>query len=141
MRFYTLLFVFLIDACVAAPTGVTEREVKAVAPLWHHTAKHYPKTADSTVDGEWVNYDYQLELYQSDSQIVAVIGDIQVINRDWKTGDVKMLYAAETGEGLYLMGNREPVQATFTINASGGLEVAVRNNAEVFAFHRKSKPF
>lgn len=98
------------------------------------TAKQYPKTQFNSVEGNWANDDYQLRFYQSDARIIAVIGDALVVNRDWKRGDVKFLFDLTTEKGLYLMGDRTPVEAKFSIDSAGKLTVNVLSNSDLFSF-------
>jgi hypothetical protein len=89
--------------------GVFLKNIKNVIPPWEQTIKDYEKTASNELEGVWFNNSYKLNLFQSYEQIVGFLYEDSPKNTNWKAGDLKLIFNASTGEGIYLMANRKPM--------------------------------
>jgi hypothetical protein len=119
--------------------GLYLRNVNKVTPLWERTVRDYPVTEQTTLGGEWSNDSYKILIYKSNQFIVATV---QSIDNDpsrsrWRKDDVKFVYDAATGVGIYMMGSKAPMPADFTVNKFGHLEVSISPSKTTFSFERR----
>jgi len=56
--------------------------------------------------------------------------------QDWNAGQLKFIYGVESGVGVYLMGNKTPMPAQFSLNKFGHLEVKLIPAKKTFSFAR-----
>jgi len=116
--------------------GLFLRNVNNVAPLWERTEAQYKKTEPSDLEGIWFNENYRLSLYRSGQQMVAFIASTPKEREGWVQGQLKFIYGVESGVGVYLMGNKTPMPARFSLNKFGHLEVKLITSQETFSFAR-----
>lgn len=116
--------------------GMFLRNVNGIVPLWGRTDSQYKKTTASEIEGVWFNDKYTLSLYRSGEQYVAFIRESNQPAEIWRKGDLKFIFGTETNVGIYLMGDKTPMPAQFTLNKFGHLEVLLTINKERFSFAR-----
>lgn len=116
--------------------GLFLKNVKNIVPLWERTEAQYQKTAKSDLEGIWFNETYKLNLYRSDDQMVAFVVNRSKKRDKWTDGQLKFVYGADSGMGVYLMGDKTPMPARFALNKFGHLEVTIIASKETFSFAR-----
>jgi hypothetical protein len=116
--------------------GLFLRNVNNVVPLWERTDAQYKKTEPSEFEGIWFNENYRLNVYRSGQQLVGFIAGSPKEQQDWNAGQLKFIYGVESGVGVYLMGNKTPMPAQFSLNKFGHLEVKLISSNETFSFAR-----
>jgi hypothetical protein len=114
--------------------GLFLRNINKVTPLWERTNVDYPKNSPTEASVSWENERYNILTYHSSSQIVGFIEKLKLENDKWKEGELKFSYDEKTGTGIYLMGNKAPMPAKFSINKFGHLEVSLYGGTESFSF-------
>ncbi len=62
-----------------------------------------------------------IEIYKSDNNIVGFIKEAK--QDGWQINALKFIFSQDTGDGIYMMGNKTPVTAQFSINKFGFLEI------------------
>jgi len=117
--------------------GVYLRNVNKVVPLWKRTRDKYKKTSDNVVEGLWKNDKYEIELFQSGSQIVAFVKGTPEDSEIWQNDQLKFVYGLDSKTGIYLMGDKTPIPSNFEINKFGHLEIKLLTNNTKFSFARK----
>jgi len=116
--------------------GMYLRNVNNVVPLWERTEAQYKKTETSDIEGVWFNENYKLHLYRSGQQYVAFISGDPKERAAWQQRELKFIYGADSGVGIYLMGDKTPMPAQFKLNKFGHLEVTLIAIKETFSFAR-----
>ena len=106
--------------------GMYLRNVNAFNPLWERTRSQYRETGTSDLSGIWKNESYEIEIIQSGEQMVAFIRIVLGGQKSWTKEQHKMIFGAESGIGIYLMGNKQPQPAKFMLNKFGFLEVQLQ---------------
>lgn len=114
--------------------GYFLRNVNKVVPLWERTIDQYERTSRSELDGKWLNENYEVDLFVSGEQVVAFIADDPKDRPGWSPGQLKFIYGLNSGVGIYLMGNKTPMPATFEVNKFGHLEVSLIVGGNSFSF-------
>lgn len=116
--------------------GYFLRNVNNVVPLWERSVEQYEKTGQSELGGKWFNENYQVDSFVSGEQLVAFIANDRWDRPGWAPGQLKFIYGVNSGSGVYLMGNKAPMPATFKVNRFGHLEVSLIGGGETFSFAR-----
>lgn len=111
------------------------RNVNGVVPLWRRTSADYPRTGDGAQDGAWSNDNYRVNVVRSNGQNVGFIESVKG-NGKGAPGQLKFLYGADTGTGVYLMQEGAPMPAKFAVNKFGHLEVKLLTGDDTFSFGR-----
>ena len=119
--------------------GLFLKNINRVVPLWKKKSGDYPAKGSSVLDGRWQNENYILKIYNSNDKCVAVIDKVTGKVKGWGEGDVKFLFKPNSGQGVYLMGDRTPQPAKFLINKFGHLEATLYLGDETFSFSRVGK--
>ncbi len=114
--------------------GMYLKNVNGVDPLWERTRPQYQETESNQLSGIWQNENYQIEVYQSGSQMVSFIKTVLKGDKSWSKDQLKMIFGEESGVGVYLMGDKTPVPSSFSVNKFGFLEVKLLTNSKVFSF-------
>ena len=109
--------------------GIFLKNVKNIKPIFEKTNVDFPKKGVSQYDGIWRDLEYKVEIYNSDEYVVGI--NKNIINKEsqkWKPNQVKFIITRITGQtnGIYFMGNHQPVPASFVINDLGYLEILTR---------------
>ncbi|WP_459199263.1 hypothetical protein ACQVRX_01545 [Ralstonia pseudosolanacearum] len=119
-------------------SGMYLRNVNKVIPLWERTEAQYTKTESNQLEGVWRNEGYVLTVYQSGQQLVGFVAEQPTTKEraDWKPGQLKLVFGAASGAGVYLMGNKTPYPAQFAVNKFGHLEVKLVGTKNTFSFSR-----
>lgn len=113
------------------------RNVNHVVPLWKRVREQYARTGPSELEGVWFNEHFKLVVYLSGTQVVAFVREptkIGVVT--FAAGDLKFLFGAETGAGVFLMDDATPQPAQFKVNKFGHLEVRFLATEGVVSFAR-----
>jgi len=116
--------------------GLFLRNVNGIVPLWDRTEAQYKKSEPNALEGVWFNENYKLNLYSSGHQFVAFIAGEPKDRHSWSKGQLKFIYGVDSGVGIYLMGDKTPMPAKFTLNKFGHLEVTLITSEESFSFAR-----
>lgn len=118
--------------------GYYLRNVNKVLPLWDMSEDQFGKTADGIFAGNWHNENYKIKIYQSNKKTVGTV--LNVVGKDrtkfWNQGQLKLIFEETANLGVYMMGDKTPVPATFSINKFGHFEVKLIESGEVFSFAR-----
>jgi hypothetical protein len=117
--------------------GLFLRNVNNVVPLWERTDTQYKKTEPSEFEGVWFNENYRLNVYRSGHQLVGFISGSPKERQDWNAGQLKFIYGVESGVGVFLMANKTPMPAQFSLNKFGHFEVKLISSKETFSFARE----
>lgn len=119
--------------------GLYLRNVKKVKPLWVRTRAEYSPSGPCQFDGDWRNEKYQLAVYRSGNEVVGVIKAVldRELRKSWSPDDLKFVFGLETGNAIYLMGNRSPMLARAKTNDFGFLEFELIPSGEKFSFIRE----
>ena len=116
--------------------GMYLKNIEDVTPLWERTKSQYQETQSNELSGVWRNESYEIEIFQSGSQMVAFINSVIKRRPSWSKDQLKMMFGADTGVGIYLMGDKTPIPSEFSLNKFGFLEVKLLTSSEVFSFAR-----
>ena len=114
--------------------GMYLKNVNAVIPLWERTKEQYQETDKNKLTGNWKNESYEIEILKSGDQMVAFINKILKGDKSWSKEQLKMLFGADSGVGIYLMGNKTPMPSRISVNKFGHLEIEILSNSETFSF-------
>jgi hypothetical protein len=119
--------------------GIFLKNINNVVPVWNQTRANYKKTTANELEGVWSNKDCKLDIFQSDNQIVGFINEKSPKKRGWNPGDLKMIFYAKTGKGVYLTSNRtpSPAEMNLTPNKFGFLELTLSPNNQIVSFQRE----
>lgn len=114
--------------------GIYLRNINNITPLWERKSSDYSKSSGSQLDGLWHNENYGLNLYKSNDQYVAFVENATKDIKAWKKDDLKFVFGVESGVGIYMMGDKTPMPASFKLNKFGHLEVTLITSGEKFSF-------
>ena len=92
------------------------RNVTGVVPLWERTEAQYQRTESTPFEGTWIQEKYRLRLFRSGSQVVGFLvskPNDREAQRFWDVGQLKLVFGAVSGSGVYLMANKTPMPARF----------------------------
>lgn len=117
--------------------GLFLKNVNGIKGLWEKKRESFPVGAPTEFDGSWANENYKLDLYGSLGQVAAFVIEAGKDRGEWPVGQLKFFFSPESKKGIYLMGNRTPMPATFEVNKFGHLEVKLIGTDESFSFARK----
>ncbi len=118
--------------------GIYLRNVNNVKPLWLKTRADFTAALTSDFDGTWRNDKYRVDVYRSEGDIVGVIRDVLdgSLKKTWQRDEMKFLFGASGGNGVYLMADRTPMPARVSLNKFGFLEIELIVSGEKFSFAR-----
>jgi hypothetical protein len=114
--------------------GLYLKEMGGTLALWERTGAHYKETSSSLLSGAWENESYRLRVYQSGDQMVGFVDEVLDGDKSWLTGQLKIIFGRKSNVGIYLMGDKTPMPATFRMNKFGHLEVEILSYSEKFSF-------
>lgn len=118
--------------------GYYLRNVNKTIPLWEKKEDQFVKSVDGPFGGIWFNENYKIKIFQTNDQVVgfvaAVTGKDQ--SKFWKDAQLKFIFGVSGNLGIYMMGNKTPMPASFAINKFGHFEVKLIESGEVFSFAR-----
>lgn len=132
-----------------AQNGIFLRNVNNVVPLWKRTKDQYTKTDKNDIEGTWFNEVYEIEVFQSGTQIVCFLVSEPNIEKQlvpktvfryrtkWDIGQLKMIFGVDSAVGLYLMRDKTPMPAKFQVNKFGHLEASFILEDSTVSFARK----
>lgn len=116
--------------------GLYLKNINNVQPIWNRTRDQYELTGEHEYSGIWQNENYQIEIIQSGIELVAFVTEVLEGDKSWSADQLKMFFGVETGRGIYLMGDKTPIPAEFTVNKFGHLEVRLLTDNQQFSFGR-----
>lgn len=116
--------------------GMYLKNINNIIPIWEKDESFFPKTESSPMDGAWFNESYSLKLYKSGNYYVAFILNKSKDRKEWKIGELKLIYDIKTGIGIYLMGDKTPMIAKFKLNKFGNMEINITTEDEIISFGR-----
>ncbi len=119
-------------------TGLFLKDINKVEGWWSYTQDKFTRGKPNQLEGVWGNENYTLDLQGAEGNKVYAFTISATSDRgNWPKGQFKFLFDIDSKKGIYLMGNRTPMPATFDVNRFGFLEVRLVGADEVFSFARK----
>ncbi len=117
--------------------GLYLKNVSHVVPLWEKKRSDFKEGDANPLSGIWYNENFDLKIYQSGAQMVAVFDSAPKGKEKGEIDDIKMLFNPETGAGVYLMADRTPQPAQIKVNKFGNLQVDITSLNESVSFARR----
>lgn len=117
--------------------GLYLKNINHVSPLWERNHSDYKETEANSLSGIWYNENFDLKIYKSGTQMVAVFDSAPKGKENGHLDDLKMLFNPETGAGVYLMADRTPQPAQIKVNKFGNLQVDITSLNESVSFARR----
>lgn len=117
--------------------GLFLKDVSKVGGWWTYTQDKFVRGQPTQYDGNWASDAYALDLQGADGKVFAFAVSAAKDRGEWSKGQLKFVFDLDSKKGIYLMGNKTPMPATFELNRFGFLEVRLLGVDQAFSFAKK----
>lgn len=115
------------------------KNVNNQKPIWEKTKTDFLLSSDHVIAGRWKNKDYEIEVFQSDADIVGFLISTPKKEPAWKQGELKFIFNSSSGNGIFLRKSKAPSTGKFGVNKFGHLEVKHQESEAPISFMRVSE--